>query len=398
MLGPVRLCRDGEERSLGGLQRELLVALLLRANVTVPAATLAEAVWGPRKPDRAVSNLYVHVHRLRKLLDEPGRLTAQPGGYRLAVAPDELDMYRFESLLVEAEAAEPARAVELIRAALRLWRGEPFEGIDAAWCTVESHRLGQRRGGAVEALYAAELDRGRHAAVVDELTEQALQYPFHERLHGLLMTALYRCGRQGRALAVYRAMRGRLIDELGQEPGPELRSVERHILAGEPLDLTTVPAEVKPPAQLPRDVPDFTGRRAELSALDALEDGAVVTVTGSGGVGKTALAVHWSHRVRARFPDGQLCADLCGYGPAPAAAPDEVLAGFLRQLGLSGAEVPGDHVERITRFRTLTAGKRLLLLLDNADTAEQVRPLLPGGVDDNGVGHQPRRARWARRP
>jgi DNA-binding SARP family transcriptional activator len=373
ILGPVRARGECDVALPGRLQRVLLAVLLTRANHDVPADVLSDALWG----EPGASKLYLHIHRLRRALGDPDRLISVPGGYRLQVAPTELDAERFEQLIKAAVGNDPARAAATLREAMALWRDVPFRDADSPALAAETQRLTDLHAAAVEELYAAELACSRHAAVVGELTERAEAEPLRERLQALLMLALYRSGQQDRALEVYRHTRQTLIDELGQEPGAELRKLHQQILSGQPTQ------DAPPPAQLPHDVPGFTGRSAELRLLDDLLTGdrpvLISAVAGTGGVGKTALAVRWAHRVRQRFPDGQLYVDLCGYGPDPPMAPDEVLAGFLRALGVDGTDIPTTLSERAARFRSLVATRRILVVLDNARTTEQVRPLLPGG-------------------
>ncbi|MBN6039813.1 AfsR/SARP family transcriptional regulator [Amycolatopsis sp. 195334CR] len=376
VLGSVRL---REAVPTGRLRRTLLGVLLANANRVVPSSVLTDAMWGDQRDDRVVRNLHTHVHRLRGVLGEPGRLRSEPEGYLLTVLPGELDAERFEALIedgIRTSAHDPGRGAELIRKGLAIWRGAPFGGLDVPVLHDEARRLGEQRLLATEELYTAELAAGRHTAVITELTELVARYPLRERLHGLLMTALYRGGQQAGALAAYRTARAVLVEELGQEPGPELRQLERRILTGEPIETARV---VAVPAQLPHDVRGFVGREDQLAELDELEPGEIVAVVGEGGVGKTALAVRWAHRARERFPDGQLYVDLRGYGPEEPVPPGDVLAAFLRELGLDNAAIPDDVSERAARLRSLVDGRRLLIVLDNARTVEQVRPLLPGG-------------------
>ncbi|OLF08068.1 hypothetical protein BLA60_24685 [Actinophytocola xinjiangensis] len=396
ILGALRLRATGPAvEPAGHLQRVMLAVLLARANEPVAVDVLVDAMWSGRPDPRSGQRLQVHVHKLRRVLDDPARLSFGPSGYRLEVRPGELDLARFTDL-VERGAAEdePSRRADLLREALDLWHGQPFDGLDTPVLADETQRLVERRLTALELLHEAELTAGRHASIVPELAGLVREHPLRERFTWLLMSALYRDGRQAEALDAYRSTRDTLVEELGLDPGPELRALESRILSGEP-DTPAPPAAPAPavapvPAQLPANVTGFVGRQAELSQLDDLlgdtdtTTGAdappVVVVAGTAGVGKTTLAVLWSHRRRDRFPDGQLYVDLRGYGPAEPAAPEDVLAGFLRALGLDGSAVPGELDERSARFRTLVDGRRMVMVLDNARTVEQVRPLLPGSA------------------
>ncbi|MFD0202450.1 MULTISPECIES: AfsR/SARP family transcriptional regulator [Saccharothrix] len=387
MFGPVEVrCGDRVDVLSGRLQRTLLGVLLERADQPVPVDVLADALWGDRPDPRAAQKLQLHVHRLRGVLDTPDRLSFGASGYRLRARTDEVDAERFEALVKTGVAdAEPQRAVESLRAALALCRGTPFADLEVPVLTDWARRLAERRLAAIEALYQAELACGLHEAVLGELTDLVREHPWRERLHGLLMTSLYRAGRRSEALEAYRRARQALVSELGLEPGPELRELHRRILADDlPAHAPAVRlSRVDVPAQLPVDVRGFVGREAELAELDGLPHTEppvpISTIAGTAGVGKTALAVRWAHRVRDRFPDGQLYADLRGYGPDEPVSPADALAGFLRSLGLDGAAIPEHLDERAARFRTLLDQRRVLILLDNAHSVEQVRPLLPGG-------------------
>lgn len=385
-MGPVEVrCGDRVEVLSGRLQRTLLGVLLARANQPVPVDVLTDALWGDRPDPRAAQKLQLHVHRLRGVLDAPDRLSYGGTGYRLRAGQDEVDAGRFEALVRAASERDPQRAIESLRAALALWRGDPFADVEVPVLADWARRLAEQRLAAVEALYEAELACGLHEAVLAELTDLVREHPLRERLHGLLMTGLYRAGRRSEALEAYRAARQALVSELGLEPGPELRELQSRILADDLPEPEPAPTQDRQevPAQLPVEVRGFVGREAELAELDrvlATEAPVVITtVAGTAGVGKTALAVHWAHRRRDRFTDGQLYVDLRGYGPDEPVSPADALAGFLRALGLDGAAIPEDLGERAARFRTLVDQRRILILLDNARTVDQVRPLLPAG-------------------
>lgn len=387
VLGPMRVRRGTEEVEIpvpGLLRQRLLALLLANANTAVSADSLATALWGAEPDKRSGSRLHLLVHRLRKTLEEPGRLISDGGGYWIQVEPDELDVERFETILDLAESTpDPQRRVELLRRAQQLWRGAPYQDLDLGELAGEVQRVAERRVVALEQLHAAELQCGRHALIIAELTELVREHPLRERFHALLMTALYRAGRQADALAAYRRARSTLIEELGLEPGPTLRELEARILSGEHVELESPAARPTPrPAQLLHDPPGFAGRADELAELDRLSASApVVVITGTAGVGKTALATHWSHGARERFPDGQLHVDLRGYGPDHPLPTGDALAAFLRSLGVPGDAIPADEAERAARLRTLLDQRRVLIVLDNAATAEQVRPLLPGTSD-----------------
>ncbi len=375
VLGPVRLRRgDRAVPAAGRMQSVLLGVLLSRANSVVPVDVLVDALWGEPEP-RAVQRLHLHVYRLRRVLDDPDRLTSSADGYCLRVAPDELDATLFTTLVRAEEPDSAVRTATLTRA-LDLWRGTPYAGLDVPVLADEAARLTELRLSAMEERFDAELAMDRAAAVVAGLADLVRAHPLRERAHLLHITALYRAGRRADALAAFRAARRVFVTELGIEPGFELRALEASILAGEPT-AATAPG----PAQLPRDVPAFVGRTDVMSRLDDIwtTRAGPAVVAGTAGVGKTALAIRWAHRNRDAFPDGHLYVDLHGFGPGRPVAPEDVLAGFLRALGVDGAAVPADPVERAARFRSLVHDRRLLVVLDNAQSAAQVRPLLAGG-------------------
>jgi DNA-binding SARP family transcriptional activator/tetratricopeptide (TPR) repeat protein len=406
ILGTLEVWRDGTLAPVeAARQRDVLAALLLQPNQVVPVDRLIELVWGDDPPATALNTLHTLVRRLRRrLADEPAAaqqvLQTRPPGYRLAVAPDRLDLSRFEELLRRGRQAlrgdDAALAARLLGDAVALWRGPALADVTSEWLLrVERPRLQELYLQAVEHRIEAQLRQGRHAEVLGELRRLVAEQPLRERPYGQLMTTLHRSGRQADALATYRTLRQTLADELGVEPEPALQQLHQAILRGDPeLDAPrpdpdpAVVAGVRErlvPAQLPADVGAFTGRADELVRLDKLLADAredpipAVAVVGTAGVGKTALAVHWAHRVRERFPDGQLYIDLHGYATVAPLRPIDCLGQFLRALGVPPERVPADGQEAAGLYRTLMADRRLLVVLDNARGPDQVRPLLPGG-------------------
>lgn len=391
VLGPVRVWRGAEALVSGApQQRALLAVLLLRDGRTATAAELIDAIWGDEPPLQALAAVRTYASRLRKTLG-PGVLVSESGGYALRLSSGVLDLAAAQELSVEAEKAraggDQVRARELLKSALALWTGEPLAGIPGPHADTERTRLVEWRLQLTEARLDMELDAGCHAEAVSELTALTAAYPLRERLRELLMLALYRSGRQAEALAVYADTRRLLADELGVDPCPELSRLQQRILQADedlarPAEAPAAPAPVRA-AQLPASVPDFTGRVSfvqELSARLAAAESTVMAVSalaGIGGVGKTTLAVHVAHTARPHFPDGQLYVDLQGTGPR-ACEPEAVLGAFLRALGTPDASIPDSLEERAALFRSTLDGRRVLVLLDNARDAAQVRPLLPG--------------------
>ncbi|MFI1965711.1 BTAD domain-containing putative transcriptional regulator [Streptomyces pathocidini] len=397
VLGPVRIRRGDQQLATGSpQQRALLAALLLRRGRTATVRELVDALWGEEPPDAAVAALRTYASRIRKAFGaDAGALVSESGGYAIRVRAGALDLHRAERCAAEAERArageEQQRARDLLNAALALWEGEPLAGIPGPYAEAQRIRLEEWRLGLLETRLELDLDLGGHAEAVSELTALTAAYPLRERLRGLLMLALYRGGRQAEALAVYADTRRLLVDELGIDPGGELTELHQRVLRAD-VELAAPPATeqrthaaapVVRPAQLPATVPDFTGRAAFVAELGdrlAAAGGrvmAVSAVAGIGGVGKTTLAVHVAHAARDRFPDGQLYVDLRGAGPR-AAEPEAVLGGFLRALGTPESAIPEAAEERAALYRSMLDGRRVLVLLDNARDAAQVRPLLPG--------------------
>ncbi len=384
-----------------GGQRAVLAALLLSANHVVSLDELAEALWGTHPPRSARVTTQNYVKRLRQALGLAGeRIGTHPNGYLVRVETGELDVSRFEALAESVRAAVKGevwdQASARADAALGLWRGEPLADIESVALTQrEVPRLTEIRLQMLETRLDAELHLGGHVEVIPELNRLTHAYPLRESLRALLMLALYRSGRQAEALAAFQAARRLLVDELGSEPGSELRELQRRILACDPALAVPQPqpASVGSIQAVPRELPSavrvFIGRRKELALLDALTGegparGAVVVsaIDGMAGVGKTALAVHAGHRLASKFPDGQLFIDLHGYTQDhEPRAPGDALAWLLRALGVPPQRIPQDVDERAAVYRQRLAGSRTLIVLDNAASEAQVRQLLPGSSE-----------------
>jgi len=400
LLGPLLVrCGGVAVPVLSGKQRAVLAGLLLNPGRVVSVDELAEILWGTAAPPSARVTIQNYVMRLRRALGDRSRIGTQPHGYVIRVEAGELDVSVFEARLAAARAAARdglwETAVAEAGAGLSLWRGEPLADVPSDLLAVrDAPRLAELRLQALETRIDADLRLGRHAEVITELRRLTAAHPLREHLHAQLMLALYRCGRQAEALSAYRDARRVLVEEIGADPGTGLRELHRQILTADPALAVPEPAPAAAdgtgqvvPRQLPAPVAHFAGRAAELAALTGLLDrrdeqlpGTVVisAIGGTAGVGKTALAVRWAHQVTGRFPDGQLYVNLRGYDPDQPMPAADALAGFLRGLGVPGQDIPPGEDERAARYRSLLAGRRMLVVLDNAGSAEQIRPLLPG--------------------
>lgn len=384
VLGPVALHAEDWLVPGPGLRSTLLGGLLAARGAPVSADALVEAMWGEVPGEGAQSRLQVHVHRLRRLLEDVDavRLTREGAGYRLCLDAGELDAQLFDDLadrvLDRTTVAEDAAA--LAAQALDLWDGDAFEGVSGDLVDAEAARLTERRRAVLEAKFAARLHLGEHREILDEVRSAARAHPLHEGLQAQLMAALNAAGRRSDALAAYRDTREQLVEELGIEPGPQLRSLHEQILLGGETADTGPPR----PHQLPPAPATLVGREGELDQVDRAvpADGAggTVVLTGAPGIGKTALALTWAHRRAEAFPDGQLYVDLQGFGPGDPLPPDRVLPAFLRALGAPADAHSWPLSEQTTLLRSLTHARRLLVLLDNAASVEQVRPLLAGSA------------------
>ncbi|MFV8130333.1 BTAD domain-containing putative transcriptional regulator [Streptomyces syringium] len=406
VLGPVEVRESGIPVRLRGMrQRRLLALLLLNARRTVAMDTLVDGLWQD-PPASARHQVHNAIRDLRAALapSDGGGLITMDIGYRLDVPPDAVDAHRFTEWTRAARAARregrDAEAMRLLQSAVNLWRGDAFTGIDCPAVTTAAAGLDEQRLTAVEELMELRLAAGEAASLVAELSELTAGYPLRDALRGSLMLALYRSGRQADALAVYDEGRRLLADELGLEPGPRLRRLHGEILADAPQAQREEPSPDRPATRrsatarsghgnyLPRDLPDFAGRTAELALLERAVDDRhpnsprTVTIDGMGGIGKTALAVHFAHRRTADHPDGQYYIDLHGFSTACAPlAPEDALGVLLRSDGAAPEAIPTGLAERSAVWRSRLAGRRALLVLDNAADAAQVAPLLPGTGD-----------------
>lgn len=403
LLGSLSARVGDQAVAIGGpRQRVIVAALALAWGRVVSVDALIDAVWGDEPPASARTQVAICVGALRKAFKAAGHqapviVTAHPG-YRLNTEYSSLDVREFEKLV--AEGGDRVRkgsledASRLYQQALDLWSGRPLIGVGGQLAEDAETRLEAKRLAAYEAWTGVELELGRHQELIPVLSAVVNDYPQHEQFRHNLMLAQFRSGRRVEAAEGFRVWRNELVEELGLEPSLSIQQLHHAILRDEPGPdrpeeterPAAAPAARTVPAELPPDVPAFTGREAELRRLDALlADDAPGTVpatgfvTGMAGVGKTSLVVHWAHRVAARFPDGQLHVDVSAHerGPGPATA-HAVLGRLLRSLGLPGEQIPDDPGERISLHRTLLAERRVLVLLDNVRTVDQVQSLLPG--------------------
>lgn len=402
VLGPL-VVGDGERQRTvpSAKQRVLLAALLLRADRVVPAGELCEALWPGQPARRAQTSLHTLVNRARARLAERGAadIVFRTSGYLIETGDGELDLRLFERAHAAGRAAaregDWAGAARLLRDALGLWRGDFLADVPATRL-LEAHGpyRAEQRLQALELRIDADLRLGDSDRPVTELRRLLGEFPLRERFHAQLLLALHRSGRRADALAAFLDARRVLVAQLGMEPGRELRELHRRILADDPT-LTDLPgAERRPvaasaggrpvPRQLPSFSPHFTGRAEVMEKLTALArrpGGAVAVgvIDGMAGVGKTTVAVRWAHRMADRFPDGQLFADLRGFGPSgEPLQPADVARQFLEALGIPQARIPFDPASRLGLYRSVLSDRRVLLVLDNARDAGHVRPLLPG--------------------
>jgi DNA-binding SARP family transcriptional activator/tetratricopeptide (TPR) repeat protein len=476
VLGPVTVWNGNEELRVGQPRQQAVLGILaMRANRVISRGELVDAVWGQDPPASAEGGIYTYVAGLRRIIEPtrsargPGRVLVSSGaGYVLHLVPGQPDAVAFEQYLARARQlrknGDPGGAIDALENALGLWRGAAFAGVPGPFAETERVRLAELRSGAVEERADVLLELGRHEEVVPDLAALVTDHPLRERMRGLLMIALYRCGRPGEALRVFQDGKRVLAEELGIDPGNDLSRIYQQVLTSDPaLNLAVeVPAAgdeqdpdadasegpsrprrpdigttagmgprgsdgsvlpsgtvgppgpallpgagpgagpgvgtarswaaggagVPVPAQLPLDAPGFSGRHDELRALHDMlpavraaetdEPVPVVVVSGTAGVGKTALAVRFGRQVAKRFPDGQLYVNLSGPDPGAPVEPDVALRFFLDAFGVPPHRIAAPLEERAALFRSLVDGKRVLIVLDSASNAAQVRPLLPG--------------------
>jgi DNA-binding SARP family transcriptional activator len=401
LLGPLEARIGVRQAPLGGPKaRGLLALLALRVNEVVPTDLIVDTLWLAEPPKTATRQVQDLVSQLRRAMMPRGPagrqagelVTTHPGGYALRADPAGVDVCQFRALLtagrLKLRQGQPRAAGAEFRNALRLWRGEALLGIGLPAIQRQAQRLNEERLGAYEAWIDCETAVGGGPALAGQLRVLVDDYPLREAFRRQLMVVLHQSGRRAEALEVYQAGRELLVRELGIEPGTALRETQREILAED--EPSPAPPQAwaawRLPRQLPPDLLDFTGRGPELRALAALLGlpgteaqlgrARAAIIRGGAGMGKTSLAVHAAHGAASHFPDGQLFCDLRGISGAPA-RPDEVLGGFLRDLGLRPPEIPDGTAPRTALFRTLLSDQRVLILLDDAGEDTQLLPILP---------------------
>ncbi|WP_344857736.1 AfsR/SARP family transcriptional regulator [Planomonospora alba] len=407
LLGPVQLEAGGERIVFSGRQGALLAALLLNADRVVSTQRLAEAVWERPSPGGSASRVRTLISELRRTCAAVGAdaIVTQRPGYVLRLASGRLDLACFQSQVALAREAAAAGRSEAALGhydeALSWWRGAPLGGINGSFAEAQAEWLDGLRLDALEERLSVLLALGRDTDVVTEARAPAGEAPLRERLHGQLMQALYRSGRRSEALEVYRRFRDRMVEELGLEPTDELRRLQQRILRSDApprrpdASRASAPRRDGPPApaagaclpvpgQLPAPPASFTARSRELRELDRLaasgsDNVGVAVISGPGGIGKTWLALHWAHAHRDGYPDGQLYANLRGFDDAgEPVPPSTVLRRFLEALGVPPAAIPLEQEAQAALYRSVLAGRRVLVVLDNAADSAQVTPLIPG--------------------
>jgi DNA-binding SARP family transcriptional activator len=388
LLGPFELLVRGRPVPLRSARsRALLAALLVRPGRLVSSAELIEAIWGLDQPHNPRRALHVCLVRARASLAEAGAeglIVSGGDGYLADVPYGAVDVTSFWQWIKEADAAverlDGVAERKALTEALNLWRGEPLADVPSDYLhSAYGVQLAEQRLQATERRVDLSLRAGRHAEVIGDLAELTAKHPLRERLWAQFVAALHQAGRRGEAIAAYHGARGHFVEELGVEPGEELRRLHATILSDA--------ADGAAPRQLPAEVSGFAGRADEVSLMHELlnehERGGrsgspVLVINGMAGVGKTALATHWARRVADRFPDGQLWLDLRGYARQAPATPDELIGSILAALGVPVRDMPHGLNEKVGLYRSVMDGRRVLLVLDNANGVHQVLPLIPG--------------------
>lgn len=400
LLGPLEVRFDNTSLALGGpRQRTVLTMLLLAPGRVVSVDSLIDTVWPNGAPTTARNQIAICVAALRKVFKTAAGVsdlivTAHPG-YALSALEHRIDVVDFEERVGRARevarSGQTAEACDVFAEALSLWRGRALDGVTGIRVEQEATRLEELRLDVHEEHAGLRLQLGHHHALIPELSALVSEHPMREQARAHLILSQYRSGRRAEALSAFREGRRFLVEELGIEPGPVLQGLHDLVLRDSP-ELTQPPTDPAPapatnvPAQLPVDSASFTGRVKELSSLDRMLDErlgqsplTMAAISGIGGVGKTALAVHWANQIAARFPDGQLFTDLRGYDEKDdPVSPATTLDRFLRALGVPAPQIPADPGERAALYRSVLGGKRVLIVLDNARSLQQIRPLLPG--------------------
>ena len=397
LLGPIAVVADGKPVDLGRRRERLLLALLLLdVGKPIHLERLVDLLWDEDLPRDPRGALYTHMSRLRQCLAAHGadrygvRLVAEAAGYALHADPESVDVHHFTRQVCLASGLDdPAERSAVLSSALALWRGEPLADVVSGLRRERlCAQLAERRRSAIEMRVEADLDLGRDETLIPELAALVAEYPTSERLIAARMLALHRAGRLQDALTAYDAGATHLADQYGLDLSTELTELRTAILRNEPVPVRLRHRPLMPaPRLLPRTITHFTGRAAECEALDqiSLGDGStspiaiISAITGTAGVGKTALAVHWGRSVEHRFPDGQLYIDLQGYGIGEPVTALAALSLFLRELGVAPEDMPDDESSAVARYRSLLSDAAVLVVLDNAHTVAQVRPLLPPG-------------------
>ncbi|GLY80575.1 AfsR/SARP family transcriptional regulator [Actinoallomurus iriomotensis] len=406
ILGPVELRSGGTQHNIGtAKERCLLSIFLLNPGQVIPAQVLIDCIWGNDQHQRARDNLYTYLsrlrHRLQMISDDVVLTTSRTSGYSLQVEPETVDYHRFKLLQRQARAmtdsGEDEYALQLLREAASLRMGEPLANLSGDWAERTRAKINDELLGATLERIEIELRLGSHTELISELHSLVQAHPLHERLIGHLLVALYRSGRQAEALEVYHQATHRMNEEYGTDITAELRELHERILHGDRSLLATPrsqPTDLRPRSSLPFDLRFVVGRRADIEELsaavlsssgsdtDTARPATVLAIDGMPGVGKTALSIHLAHLLASQYPDGQFFLDLRTYDDArrPALDASAALDRLLRMLGVSHRRIPASVDDRAELWRTELSGRRVLLVLDDAASHEQVRPLLPGAL------------------